>query len=123
MVYLLGGYVWLFVHRPFEVWPALSGLYIERIYILLCMLAWLVYPGKGFVGNRIHLALALFSAALVGCWMVSFYSNAPGCGEVVENYAKVAVFYVLVVTTVRDEKNLRLIVLMFIGSVGLYMAH
>src|SRR5262249_4078236 len=118
MIYLLGGYVWLFVHRPFEVWPALGPLQIERVYVLITILAWIVYPGKGFVSNRIHVALALSTVALVTSWMLSGYADFPGCAEVVENYAKVTVFYVLVVTTVRDEKNLRLLLLFFVGSVG-----
>src|SRR4051812_43320970 len=120
MIYLLGGYVWLYVHRPFEVWPALGPLQIERIYMLILVLVWLVHPGKGFVSNRIHFALALSTAALVASWLLSSYAGFPGCAEVVENYAKVAVFYVLMVTSVRDEKNLRLLLLFFLGSVGLY---
>ncbi len=24
MIWLLGGYMWLFIHRPFEVWPWLG---------------------------------------------------------------------------------------------------
>ena len=30
MIWMLGGYMWLFVHRPFEVWPWLGDLQIER---------------------------------------------------------------------------------------------
>jgi O-antigen ligase len=123
MIYLLGGYVWLYVHRPFEVWPALGALQIERIYGLVTILAWLVYPGKGFISNRIHAAMALSTVALVVSWMLSPYANMAGCAEVVENSAKVAVIYVIMVTTVRDEKNLRLLLLFFLGSVGLYASH
>jgi hypothetical protein len=57
MIWLLGGYMWLFVHRPFEVWPSLGALQIERGYMLIMMIAWVVTPGKGFMPNRIHLAL------------------------------------------------------------------
>jgi O-antigen ligase len=123
MIYLLGGYVWLFVHRPFEVWPSLGPLQMERIYVLITLLFWLVYPGKGFVSNRIHFALALSTAALVVSWLMSPFADFPGCAEVVENYAKVAVFYVLMVTTVRDEKSLRTLLIFFIVSVGLYASH
>ena len=35
MIWLLGGYMWLFVHRPFEVWPALGSLQIERGYMFV----------------------------------------------------------------------------------------
>ena len=30
MIYWLGGYMWLFIHRPFEVWPALGALQVEQ---------------------------------------------------------------------------------------------
>ena len=30
MFWLLVGYMFLFIHRPFEFWPALGDLHIER---------------------------------------------------------------------------------------------
>jgi O-antigen ligase len=123
MIWLLGGYMWLFVHRPFEVWPSLGALQIERAYMLIMLLVWLVSPGKTFLPNRIHLALLLLTFGIITAWLVSPYANMPGCADVVENFAKVAVFYFLVITTVRTEKQLRLLVLMFIAAIGLYMAH
>jgi O-antigen ligase len=123
MVYLLGGYVWLFIHRPFEVWPALGTLQIERVYGILTILVWFVSPNKGFVSNRLHLALAISTFALVVSWVLSPFASMPGCTEVVENYAKVVIIYVLMVTTVRDEKNLRILLTFFVGSVALYASH
>jgi O-antigen ligase len=123
MIWLLGGYMWLYVHRPFEVWPSLGALQIERGYMLLMLVVWAVTPGKTFAVNRIHVALFFFTTVLVTAWVVSPYADSPGCADVVENYVKVSVFYYLVVTTVRDERGLRLLVLLFLGAVGLYMAH
>src|SRR5262249_22986092 len=60
---------------------------------------------------------------LVTSWMLSSYADMPGCSEVVENYAKVVIIYVMMVTTIRDEKNLRLLLTFFVGSVGLYVSH
>jgi O-antigen ligase len=115
--------MWLYVHRPFEVWPALGMIQFERGYMLAMILAWLVSPGKGVTTNRIHAALIFFAMVLLTSWVVSPYASKPGPTEVVDNFCKVAVFYLLVVTTVRDEKKLRLLVLLFLGAVGLYMAH
>jgi O-antigen ligase len=123
MIWLLGGYMWLFVHRPFEVWPSLGALQIERAYMLVMILAWLVSPGKGFLANRIHAAIFLFTIVLCTAWVLSPYADMPGCADAVENYFKVSVFYVLVITTVRDERSLRLLVLLFLGATSLYMAH
>src|SRR5262249_30283313 len=88
----------------------------------LMLLVWLVTPGKGLAANKIHAALAVFTVGLMAAWVVSPYAGHPGCTDVVENYMKVAVFYALVITTVRDEPGLRLLVLMFLAAVGLYMA-
>jgi O-antigen ligase len=123
MIWLLGGYMWLYVHRPFEIWPALGALQIERVYMFVMIAVWLVSPGKGWTPNRIHVALAFFTAILTVSWLLSPYMDQPLCSETIENYFKVVVFYVLVVTTVRDERNLRLLILLFLGSISLYMAH
>jgi O-antigen ligase len=123
MIYLLGGYMWLYVHRPFEVWPWLGAFQIERAYMLLMLVAWLVYPNKGFSFSRMHIAIGVFLVALLGSWMTSPYANAPGCWETCDNTLKVLVFYLLLVTSVRDEKGLRLLVLLFLAATGLYLAH
>ena len=35
MRWLLIGYMFLFIDRPFEVWPWLGDLHVERVYMLL----------------------------------------------------------------------------------------
>ncbi len=123
MIWLLGGYMWLYVHRPFEVWPTLGAMQLERGYMLLMLLVWFVSPGKGFSFNRNHLALLIFALVLAASWLLSPYASKPGPTEVVDNFCKVAVFYILVITTVREEKSLRLLALMFMASIGLYTMH
>ena len=46
MHWLLIGYMFLFIDRPFEVWPWLGDLRVERIYMLVTMGVWLLSPGK-----------------------------------------------------------------------------
>jgi hypothetical protein len=121
MHWVLGGYLWLYIHRPFEVWPALGNLQFERLYMMATLLCWLVYPGKRFVSNRLHLAFALFAVALVACWLVSPYGDDGA--KTVEDFFKVAVFYLLLITTVHDERTLRLMLMIYLAAVGLYMAH
>lgn len=122
MIWLLGGYMWLFVHRPFEVWPALGSLYIERGYMILTLIVWLFSP-KGWVANRIHWVTAIFSLLLLMTWLMSPYMDEKKCSGTVEDYFKVIVFYFLVVTTVRDERGLKQLITLFLGAFGLYMAH
>ncbi len=123
MIWLLGFYMWLFVHRPFEYYPALGALRVERIYMIFVLLCWMVIPNKGWPFNRMHIAVVLYATALLISWQVSPLVWDPICTVVVEDVAKIAVFFFLVVTCVRDEKDLKKLILFFIGAVGLYMSH
>jgi O-antigen ligase len=68
-----------------------------------------------------HLALAMFLTAVLGAWWFSPYPDEGTLA--VEHYLKTIVFYVLAVTSVRDERNLRRILACFLVAVGLYMGH
>src|SRR4029078_12804061 len=94
MIYLLRGYMWLFVHRPFEVWPAIGELHVERIYMLGAIAVWALRK-KQWVSNRLHPAFGFFTAVILLSWL---FSQWPEAGRsVVEDYLKVGVFYVLLV--------------------------
>jgi O-antigen ligase len=121
MHWLLGGYIWLFIHRPFEYYPVLGDLMLERFYVLLMLVVWAVTPNKGLAGNRLHLAIAGFVAAMAVCWLSSPWRDL--CSEVVENQFKVAVFYFLFVTTVLDGAGLRRMLTAYLVAVALYMGH
>jgi O-antigen ligase len=121
MIWLLGGYVWLFVHRPFEFWLWLGDLQVERGYMLLMLGVWLVQPDKGLASNRLHAALAFFVGVMGLCWALSPFRDQAV--DVIETVAKVAVFYLLVVTTVRDEKQLGLLLRLYLCAIGVYLLH
>jgi O-antigen ligase/polysaccharide polymerase Wzy-like membrane protein len=122
MIWLLGGYMWLFIHRPFEVWPVLGTLQIERVYMIGMLIAWL-FSSKGWVPNRIHWVTAYFSLVLFMTWVLSPYMDQPLCAGTIEDFFKVIVFYILVLTTVRDERSLKLLLTLYLGAVSVYMAH
>ncbi len=121
MQWLLGGYMWLFVHRPFEYYPSLGDLQMERIYVILMLLTWLAYPAKEFRPNRLNGALAVFTLAMIGCWVASAYRDDTW--DTIETYLKVILFYAIVVTSVRDEPGLRRLLASYLVANGLYMAH
>ena len=123
MIYLLIGYMLLFVHRPFEVWPWLGRYSIERVYMLFCLAYWLLmFPGKHWVRNKLNLAFLFFWMVLLFSWLTSDYQTAMA-QHTVEEYFKVAVFYVLVMATVRDEVQLRTLIKGYLCVVGIYMTH
>jgi len=121
MHWLLVGYMFLFIDRPFEVWPWLGDLRIERIYMLCTLGVWAIYPGKRWLPNPQHAAYAAFAAAVAACWVMSPWMERSQ--PVVEDWFKILVFYVLLVTTVHDERGFRRIVVGFLAVMGLYLLH
>jgi O-antigen ligase len=121
MHWLLIGYMFLFIDRPFEVWPWLGDLRIERIYMLLTIGVWFCYPRKRWLPNGQHFAYAAFATCVLACWAISPWSEQGQ--PVVEDYFKIVVFYVLLVTSVHDERGLKRMVVGFLAVMGLYLAH
>ncbi len=121
MRWLLIGYMFLFIDRPFEVWPWLGDLHVERIYMLFTMAAWAVYPDKRWLPNAQHAAYALFAVAVLGCWAVSPWADKGQ--QTVEDWLKIVVFYVMLVTTIHDEKGLKHIAVGFLTVMALYLLH
>jgi hypothetical protein len=121
MHWLLIGYMFLFIHRPFEVWPALGDMHVERIYMCATLAVWAMYPGKRWLSNPLHAAFAAFALAVLVCWGMSPWMERSQ--PMVEDYFKIVVFYILLVTTVKDEHALKLVVTGFLAVMGVYLAH
>jgi hypothetical protein len=121
MHWLLVGYMFLFIDRPFEVWPALGDWHVERAYMIVCLLAWFVYPNKRWMANPLHLSFAGLAVAILLSWGMSPWSAA---GQPrVEDWFKILVFYGLLITTVHDERGLKTIVVGFLTVMALYLLH
>jgi len=121
MIWLLGGYMWLFIHRPFEVWPLLGDLHVERIYMLITLAYWALAAEKRWVSNRLNSAFLFFWIVFLASWLLSPYTSIGS--QEVEDYFKVALFYILVITTVHEDRDLKSIVVLYVVAVGLYMLH
>ena len=57
MLYLLIGYMYLFIHRPFEIWPALGELRVELGYMVGTIAFWAVFAEKRWPANVLNLAV------------------------------------------------------------------
>ncbi|WP_439632098.1 O-antigen ligase family protein [Gemmata sp.] len=121
MQWLLIGYMFLFIDRPFEVWQWLGDLHVERVYMVFTMAAWAAYPHKRWLPNVQQAAYAGFAASVALCWLMSPWSDKGQ--PIVEDWFKIVVFYYLLVTTVHDEKGLRNIAVGFVAVMGLYLLH
>ena len=121
MRWLLIGYMFLFIDRPFEVWPWLGDLHVERIYMLFTLAVWVVYPYKRWLPNAQHAAYAAFATVVLFTWAVSPWA-AYG-QNIVEDWFKIVIFYGLLVTTIHDEKGLKQMAVGFLTVMGLYLLH
>src|SRR5262245_24713035 len=121
MRWLLIGHMFLFIDRPFEVWPWLGDLPVERVYMLFTLGVWAVYPNKRFLPNPQHAAYFAFAVAVLFAWAISPW-NVYG-QPIVEDWLKIVVFYVLLVTCIHDEEGLRHVAVGFLTVMGLYLLH
>ncbi len=120
MLWLLIGYMWLFIHRPFEVWPFLGAIHFERLYMLLTLVV-AALARKRWLPNWQHAAHLTFAAAATLCWAVSPWADAGE--QLIEDYFKILIFYLLLVSLVNDERALERIVLAFLVIMFVYMSH
>jgi hypothetical protein len=121
MIWLLIGYIWLFVHRPFEVYPALGEMHVELAYVLLAAGFWTLVARKKLWPNSLHVANAGFALAVFLCCVLSPWTGSSMI--LLEAYFKVLVFYLLLVTSITDENGLRRVTVGFMVAMALYMLH
>jgi hypothetical protein len=120
MIWLLIGYLFLIIYRPFEIWPALGEFRIELLYMLGTGAIWLVSPKK-LSFNPIHLGVAAFALGSLLCALASPWSDR--CIEFLDPYFKFLVFYLMLVTVVSDETSLKRVLWSYVGFMGLYLVH
>src|SRR5262245_7875512 len=120
MLYLLLGYIYLCIHRPFEIWPALGDLRVELIYFSGMTVCWLA-AGKRIRGYTLLMAIAGMGMAFVLSWAMSRWADQAEL--VVKNYTLVLLFALMIVTTVRDVRGLNALVLVFMAVLTVYMLH
>src|SRR5437762_3302702 len=102
MRWLLIGYMYLFIHRPFEIWPALGELRLELLYALFSGGAWLLWPGKRWLPNPLHRAILAFVLALLASGLLSPW--AAHCYRPIYVYLTLLFFYLLLVTVIHEEE-------------------
>lgn len=117
---LLIGYMYLFIHRPFEIWPALGVLRIELLYALVVGCVWLSNP-KRWLPNPLHAAFGFFITCFLLCWLASPWID-DGFFHVYK-YLTLVVIYGYLVTTIQDEKDLKQIINCLLVFMALYMMH
>src|SRR5262249_2267340 len=115
------GYLFLFIHRPFEIWPSLGDFRIELLYALVLAAAWLVAPNKRMLGGTLQLPFYGFAMAMLISWLASPWSSQGQI--VVEDYLKLFPFFIAAFTLVHEETQLKHLILAFLGCHFVLMAH
>jgi hypothetical protein len=121
MLWLIIGYMYMYIHRPFEVWPSLGDLRIELIYMILMCGYWLAAARKQWTSNPLHKAFFAFFFAALLCWALSPWPDHGALA--MDRYYKLLVFYLILVTSVRDEEDLRRVLIAYLAVMTFYMMH
>ncbi|MGL4594922.1 MAG: O-antigen ligase family protein [Thermoguttaceae bacterium] len=122
MIWVIIGYMWLFLHRPFEVWPILGTVRLERVYMICTLVAWAAIAEKQLTENRINFAVAIIACAMIISATMSPYTNLFE-SIALQDWLKYLAFYILVMTSVKTEKDLKNLVTGFLICFFLYMLH
>jgi len=121
MLWLLIGYMFLYIYRPFEVWPILGDIRIELIYMIGAGIYWLVVPQKRLALNSLTLAIALMTLALLTCSFLSPWSEE--CLNGIDSWLKFLLFFMMLITVVHDERSLKVLVVALLVIMSVYMLH
>ena len=120
--WILVGYMWLYVHRPFEIWSIFRGR-VELMYAIVMIIAWIASASeKRSLGNIFTLALFMYTFAIAVATLLSPYTNVFENGDLYE-WLKYVLFYVILVTSVKNEKDLKFFVTGFIVACFLFIGH
>jgi hypothetical protein len=122
MIWLIAGYMWLFLHRPFEIWPWMGTFRIERVSMIFILITWVTVAEKQLTENKINIAIFLFVLSMTLATLMSPYTNIFDSGGY-QNWMKYLVFYILVMTSVKKEDDLKILIVAFIVCFFIYMLH
>ncbi|MCL2303844.1 MAG: O-antigen ligase family protein [Planctomycetaceae bacterium] len=122
MIWILVGYMWLVLHRPFEIWPIFESVRLLRFYMIFTLIAWFLISAKTWTSNRNNAALFFVAFSVFVSTLLSPYAGL-GDNQTTESWFKVFVFFLLIMTSVKTEKDLKILVTAFAVCFTLYMLH
>ncbi len=113
------GYLFLMIFRPFEYWVWLGDLRIERIYMILLIITVAVWPGKKYFHHSITVFLVIFLAVL--CFSAMFAYRTDKAWDQVWEYFKQIILYFILILSVRDKRDFKILVIAFVVVTGIYV--
>lgn len=122
MIWLIAGYLWMTLHQPYNVWTWIGTFRVERIYAAVMLIAWATASEKTFIENKVNMAVALMVIAMTVASILSPYQSIID-NVVYYNWMKVALIYLLMMTLIKSEKDLKILLGVMVISFFLYTAH
>ena len=121
MLFLICGYLFLYIERPWEVWPWLAPFRIERVYMLFVLAVFAIHRGKEIRWGAHPFWVAAFLTLHYG--LAPFAFSPIAALEQGFEYLKIAVLYFLMIWGVKSEWGLQKLVQAYVAITGLYMLH
>ncbi|HEX8947407.1 MAG TPA: O-antigen ligase family protein [Dissulfurispiraceae bacterium] len=119
MLWMTVGYLFLFIFRPWEYWPALAPYRIERVYMLFLLALVFMWRQRRYVPHRVTRWIIAFFLVLGLSTIMAFrWGDAY---EAWFDYFKLIVFYFVIIMTVRDEKDLKRFITAYILIMFIYV--
>jgi hypothetical protein len=118
MLYMVFGYLVLFIIRPFENWRFLGAIHIERIYGIFMLAGFLLSSHKRSIRSPQTTAVVAFLGA-IGLSLVFSYRSQLAWPEFYK-YCTLVVFYVVILGTIENVSQLRSFVLVYICTMAAY---
>ncbi|MEI6314959.1 MAG: O-antigen ligase family protein, partial [Syntrophus sp. (in: bacteria)] len=114
------GYLFLFIFRPYETLiPQLGAIHFERIY-MLCLLAGLFnWSEKRYIPHKLNYALLAFFGVLCFSYFIAYMPDKAE--DSIWEYFKLLVLYFVILLSIRNEKEFRILLLSFIVIMALYI--
>lgn len=116
---LVAGYFFLIIFRPFEVWPILEGLHLERLYTL-GMLAYALphmLKNNNYGGLGVSLVLVMI-AMLLGGSLSDYSANS---NDYTVRYIKMGVGFFIVASLMYNESDIKDLLTIFLVVMLLYV--
>lgn len=119
MFWLIVGYLFLFVFRPFEYWPILGYFHIERIYMIFLLIAVAIWPERRYINHPINKLILLFLIVMVLSSVLALRPNKAYVSTF--DYFKLVVFYFIILMTIQDEEQLKNFLIAYILIMFIYV--
>lgn len=119
MLWLVIGYLFLFIFRPYEYWGFLGTYHVERLYMIFLLFAVFLSKEKRFISSPINLMVLAFFCVIVVSTIFAF--KQADAVKFAFDYFKLIVFYFIIILTVRDEKDLKWFMIAYIAIMFLYV--